>query len=68
MVNAINDQDYDTASSLRDEEAKAKTTLDELRDEWKKSQSEAPAEVNEEDHRSSGGGGALRTGARPGRP
>ncbi len=46
---AINDQDYDTASSLRDEEAKAKATLDELRAEWQKSQSEAPAEVNEED-------------------
>jgi ATP-dependent Clp protease ATP-binding subunit ClpC len=46
---AINDQDYDTASSLRDEEAKAKASLDELRAEWQKSQSEDPAEVTEED-------------------
>src|SRR6187431_2165614 len=46
---AINDQDYDTASSLRDEEAKAKASLDELRAEWQKSQSDDPAEVTEED-------------------
>jgi ATP-dependent Clp protease ATP-binding subunit ClpC len=46
---AINDQDYDTASSLRDEEAKAKATFDELKAEWQKSQSEAPAEVTDED-------------------
>ena len=46
---AINDQDYDTASNLRDEEAKVKATLDELRAEWQKSQSDDPAEVTEED-------------------
>src|SRR6187402_1448716 len=46
---AINDQDYDTASSLRDEEAKAKASLDELRAEWQKSQSDDPAEVTEEE-------------------
>jgi len=46
---AINDQDYDTASSLRDEEAKVKATLDELRADWQKTQSEAPVEVTEED-------------------
>jgi ATP-dependent Clp protease ATP-binding subunit ClpC len=46
---AINDQDYDAASSLRDEEAKAKASLDELRAAWQKSQAEAPAEVTDED-------------------
>jgi ATP-dependent Clp protease ATP-binding subunit ClpC len=46
---AINDQDYDTASNLREEEAKAKTSVDELRADWQKQQSEAPADVTEED-------------------
>jgi ATP-dependent Clp protease ATP-binding subunit ClpC len=46
---AINDQDYDAASSLREAEAKAKETLDQLRAEWQKTQSETSVEVTEED-------------------
>src|SRR6187399_2580687 len=46
---AINDQDYDTASSLRDEEAKAKATLDTLRTAWNETRQAEATEVTDED-------------------
>jgi ATP-dependent Clp protease ATP-binding subunit ClpC len=46
---AINDQDYEAASNLRDAEGTAKEKVDELRADWQSSQTSETALVNEED-------------------
>ena len=46
---AIKDQKFEEAASMRDEEKKAKETLESTLDEWKKNNEEARVEVGEDD-------------------
>jgi ATP-dependent Clp protease ATP-binding subunit ClpC len=46
---AINDQDYEVAAGLRDEETSAREKLDELRAKWQSEQGDEMAQVTEED-------------------
>jgi ATP-dependent Clp protease ATP-binding subunit ClpC len=46
---AINDQDYEGAANLRDSEAVAKSSIDQLRTDWQQRQSEETPTVDEED-------------------
>src|SRR5919112_1523328 len=46
---AINDQDYDSASSLRDAESTAKENIDTIRASWQETQAAEMAQVVEED-------------------
>src|ERR687896_791504 len=46
---AINDQDYEGAANLRDSEAVAKASIDQLRTDWQSRQSEETPTVDEED-------------------
>ncbi len=46
---AINDQDYEVAAGLRDAEAAAKSTIDQLRSDWQAAQAAQKPTVTEED-------------------
>jgi ATP-dependent Clp protease ATP-binding subunit ClpC len=46
---AINDQDYEVAAGLRDAEAAAKSTIDQLRSDWQATQAAVKPTVTEED-------------------
>ncbi len=46
---AINDQDYEVAAGLRDAEAVAKSTIDQLRSDWQATQAAQKPTVTEED-------------------
>ena len=46
---AIKEQQFETAASMRDEEKKAKEKLDSVLEEWKKSSEDARVKVDEED-------------------
>jgi len=46
---AINDQDYEVAAGLRDAEAAAKSTIDQLRSDWQAAQAAEKPTVTEED-------------------
>ncbi len=46
---AINDQDYEVAAGLRDAEAAAKSTIDQLRSDWQAAQAAVKPTVTEED-------------------
>ena len=46
---AIQEQQFETAASMRDEEKKAKEKLDSVLEEWKKSSEDARVKVDEED-------------------
>ena len=46
---AINDQDYEVAAGLRDSEAAAKSTIDQLRTDWQSAQAADVPQVTEED-------------------